>query len=408
VAAALALAPATTPAPTPLPHSPPPPHPLPPAHSVLGVSKSATTKEIKSAYRQKARKLHPDVNKEPGAEEQFKAVSNAYEILSDDSKRQIYDRFGEAGLKGGMGGMGGAGAGGPYSDPFDIFSQFFGGGMGGGGFGGGGFGGQPGGGRRRAVPGEDERADLQLDFLDAVFGVQREIAVSRLAECGKCAGSGSEPDTTPTTCGTCGGTGQVVQAAQTPLGVLRQVTACPDCGGAGQRSTPCSGCSGEGRVRERKTITLRVPAGVDSGSRLRVRGEGNAGRRGGEPGNLYVFINVKSDPDLRRDGVDIRSQTEVPFTDAILGTTVKVRTVDGEVDLKIPAGTQPNTTLLMSKRGVPKMGGAAGARGDHLVRVRVLIPESVTDEEADLVRKLAELEQAREPKAGGWFGKKKK
>ena len=194
-------------------------------YRTLGVDRGADAKTIKTAYRQKARKFHPDVNKEPGAEDTFKKISNAYEVLSDDQKRRIYDQFGEAGLKGGMGGGPGGAGGFEYGDPFDIFSQFFGGGMGGmGGFGG--MGGDPRGGGargRRPVPGEDERADLQLPFLEAVFGCQKEIEVSRLASCDKCTGSGVEPNTTPVTCNTCGGSGQVVTTAQTPLGMLRQV-----------------------------------------------------------------------------------------------------------------------------------------------------------------------------------------
>ncbi|CAG9466534.1 unnamed protein product [Pedinophyceae sp. YPF-701] len=372
-------------------------------YETLGVSRDATQKQIKTAYRQKARKFHPDVNKEPGAEDKFKEISNAYEVLSDDQKRQIYDRFGEAGLKGGgFGGAGGAyGGDGGFSDPFDIFNSFF-GGMGGmGGFGG------SAGMRNRPVPGEDERADLSLDFLEAVFGCQKEVSISHLITCDTCTGSGVKAGTSPTTCGTCGGSGQVVSAARTPLGVFQQVTSCPDCGGTGQRSTPCSSCAGQGRVRENKTINLRVPAGVDSGSRLRVRGEGNAGRRGGENGNLFVFISVRDDPDLRRDGQDIRSAIEVPYAAAILGTTVSVRTVDGSVDLRVPAGTQPGTTLLMKGRGVPGLG--TSVRGDHMVKVKVTIPTKLSSEEKRLVEKLQELQEAKaqEKKGFPFFGGKK-
>ena len=255
------------------PPQPPPPPPSRPTDSQL------------------ARKFHPDVNKEPGAEEKFKQISNAYEVLSDDQKRPIYDRFGEAGLKGGgPGGPGGFGGGASdFNNPFDIFEQFFGGGMGGGGMGGmGGMGGAGAGQRQRSTrptPGSDERHDLTLEFSEAVFGCSKEVDVSRLESCEACTGSGVKAGTTPSRCGTCGGAGQVVQAVRTPLGAFQQVLTCPACEGAGETSTPCSSCAGDGRVRRSKRISLRVPPGVDGGSRLRVRGEGSAGRRGGEPGD---------------------------------------------------------------------------------------------------------------------------
>jgi len=358
-------------------------------YDLLGIGRSASTKEIKQAYRQKARKYHPDVNREPGAEDMFKKIGEAYEVLSDDQKKAIYDRYGEAGLKGGMGGFGGSGMGGQgdFSNPFDLFESFFGGSAG---FGGGmgGFGGRT---RTRAVPGEDERFDLQLDFLDAVFGCAKELDVDRLASCGTCEGSGAKSGTTASTCPQCQGTGQYVQAVRTPLGAFQQVSTCPRCEGTGQIVTPCEKCGGDGRVRESKRIQLKVPAGVDTGSRLRVRGEGNSGRRGGESGDLYVFISVKTHPELRRDGTTIHSDVEISYVDAILGTQVKVPTVDGPVELKIPSGTQPGTTLLMAKRGVPRLGNVA-QRGDHQVHIRVKIPKSLTGEEKKLVEELKEMQ----------------
>ncbi|CAL8468943.1 g8484 [Coccomyxa elongata] len=373
-------------------------------YSVLGVDKNADKKAIKQAYRQKARKYHPDVNKEAGAEETFKQISNAYEVLSDDQKRSIYDRYGEAGLKNGMGGMGGADMGG-FNNPFDLFEQFFGasgGRAGAGGFGGfgGGFGG---GARSRAMQGEDEKYELKLDFLDAVFGASKEIEVSRLEACAACTGSGIKAGTSASTCSTCGGSGQVVQAVRTPLGVFQQVMTCPDCEGAGERSTPCNTCGGDGRVRKSKRIALRVPPGVDAGSRLRVRGEGNVGRRGGEPGDLYVFISVKPHPaGLKREGTTIHSDVDISFVDAILGTTVKVTTVDGAVDLRIPAGTQPGTTLVMAKRGVPRL-GSDSIRGDHQVHVRVTIPQKLTKDETKLVEELKELQESSSSKRSRLF-----
>ena len=197
----------------------------------------------------------------------------------------------------------------------------------------------------------------------------------------------------------------MVQAVRTPLGIFQQVSTCPACNGAGETSTPCDTCKGDGRVKGSKRISLRVPPGVDEGSRLRVRGEGDSGRKGGPAGDLYVFISVKSHPELRRDGTTMHSDVEISYVDAILGTTVKVTTVDGPVDLKIPGGTQPGTTLVMSKRGVPKL-GASSARGDHLVHVKVKIPKTVGSEEQELIEKLKELksgESKGEKKKKGWF-----
>jgi len=352
-------------------------------YDLLGVPRSADKKTIKQAYRQKARKYHPDVNKEPGAEETFKKIGEAYEVLSDDNKKAIYDRYGEAGLKGGMGGFGAGGPGVEFSNPFDLFESFFGGNMG---FGRGGAGRMS-----RAIPGEDERYDLQLDFLEAVFGCSKEIEVDKLAGCTTCDGSGVKAGTTPSTCPQCQGSGQVVQAVRTPLGAFQQVSTCPRCEGMGQIFIPCEKCSGDGRVRETKRISLKVPPGVDSGSRLRVRSEGNSGRRGGEPGDLYVYISVKDHPELRREGTTIHTDVEISYVDAILGTQVKVTTVDGPVELKIPAGTQPGTTLLMAKRGVPRLGNAT-VRGDHQVHVRVRIPKQLSGDERKLVEELKDLQ----------------
>jgi len=342
------------------------------------------------------------VNKEPGAEERFKAISNAYEVLSDDQKRAVYDRYGEAGLKGGMGGMGGMGA--DSVNPFDLFESFFGGAMSGGGARS----------RNRPQQGDDERYDLTIDFKEAVFGCEKELEVVRLEECATCTGSGVKAGTRATTCGQCGGSGQVVTTARTPLGNFQQVVVCSACAGEGSVSQSCAACGGDGRVRRSKRISLRVPPGVDAGSRLRVRGEGNAGRKGGPPGDLYVFVAVRADPGLQRDGVDISSTLRIPYTDALLGTTAKVRTVDGMVDLRVPAGVQPGATLVLAKRGVPQLGNPS-VRGDHRVAVTVTIPTkracrsslrkvmtclltqplrlSVSDQERKLVEQLAALDK---------------
>lgn len=284
-------------------------------------------------------------------------------MLSDEQKRQIYDQYGEAGLKSGMGGFSSAGMG-DFSNPFDLFEQFFGGGMGmGSGFGG----------RRsasRAVAGDDLRIDVELGFREAVFGCAKDVEINHLTECTTCNGSGVKAGTSARKCNQCQGQGQVVSAMNTPLGVFQQVATCPKCQGTGETFASCDVCGGDGRLQDRKKIQVQVPAGIDNGSRLRVRGEGNAGIRGGPPGDLYVFTKVKPHPTMKRDGTTIHSDVEISYTDAILGTTVKVETVEGEVELKIPSGTQPETALLMAKRGVPKLGSKT-ERGNHKVRRHV-------------------------------------
>ncbi|KAA8545616.1 hypothetical protein F0562_020400 [Nyssa sinensis] len=318
-------------------------------YAVLGVSRNASKSEIKSAYRKLARSCHPDVNKEPTAEEKFKEISNAYEVLSDDEKRSIYDKYGEAGLKG-------AGVGtGDFSNPFDLFESIF----------------------------------DNLGGMGGMGGMGGRRSRNRATE-------GAKPGTRPSKCSTCGGQGQVVAAARTPLGVFQQVMTCSSCGGTGEISTPCNTCSGDGRVRKSKRISLKVPAGVDSGSRLRVRSEGNAGRRGGPPGDLFVIIEVLPDPILKRDDTNILYTSKVSYIDAILGTTMKVPTVDGMVDLKIPAGTQPGTTLVMTKKGVPYL-NKNNMRGDQLVKVLVEIPKRLSGEERKLIEELSNLNKAKAP-----------
>ncbi|KAF6174796.1 hypothetical protein GIB67_023274, partial [Kingdonia uniflora] len=317
--------------------------------------------------------------REPGAEKKFKEISNAYEVLSDDEKRSLYDKYGEAGLKGSGMGMG------DFSNPFDLFESLFDGmnGMG-----------SRGGSRSRAMEGEDEVYNLVLNFKEAVFGVEKEIEITRLESCSTCNGSGAKPGSKTSKCSTCGGQGQVVQSTRTPLGIFQQVMTCSACEGRGELSTPCNTCRGEGRVKRTKRISLKVPAGVDSGSRLRVRSEGNAGRRGGPPGDLFVIIEVLSDPVLKRDDTNILYTCKVSYIDAILGTTMKVPTVDGMVDLKIPSGTQPGTTLVMAKKGVPLL-NKSNLRGDQLVRVQVEIPKRLSSEEKKLVEELSDLNKTK-------------
>ena len=245
-----------------------------------------------------------------------------------------------------------------------------------------------------AVEGEDEYYSLVLNFKEAIFGVEKEIEIRRLESCGTCNGLGAKPGTKSSKCSTCGGQGRVVTSTRTPLGIFQQSMTCSSCNGTGETSTPCSTCSGEGRVRKTKRISLKVPAGVDSGSRLRVRNEGNAGRRGGSPGDLFVVLEVIPDPVLKRDDTNILYTCKVSYIDAILGTTIKVPTVDGMVDLKIPAGTQPSSTLVMAKKGVPLL-NKKNMRGDQLVRVQVEIPKKLSKEERKLIEELADLSKGK-------------
>jgi molecular chaperone DnaJ len=349
-------------------------------YDVLGVSRSADQEEIKRAYRRLARKYHPDVNKDPGAEDTFKEINRAYEILSEPEIRARYDRFGEAGV-------GGAAAAG-YPDfgdiggIADIFESFFGGFAGGAG---------QAGRRRSPTRGDDLRLDLKLDFKEAVFGGEKEIKISHLETCGTCKGSGAKPGTRPSTCSTCGGTGQVRRATRTPFGSFTQVSACPTCNGSGEViEDRCESCGGSGQIQETKKLKITIPAGVDNGTRLRVSSEGDAGLRGGPAGDLYVYLFVSEDPAFKRDGINILSDLRISYLQAILGSKLSIDTVDGPVELEIPAGTQPGTVLPLENHGVPKLGNPV-SRGDHLITVQVNIPTRLKPEERELVEKLAEI-----------------
>ncbi|XP_078157883.1 molecular chaperone Hsp40/DnaJ family protein isoform X2 [Carex rostrata] len=354
-------------------------------YSTLGVPRSASVKEIKAAYRKLARQYHPDVNKEPGATEKFKEISTAYEVLSDDKQRALYDQYGEAGVKSAVGG--GAGA---YTatNPFDLFETFFGASMGG-------FSGMDQGSfrtrRRAAMRGEDIRYDVMLKFSESIFGAEKEIVLSHLETCNACTGTGSKIGSKMRICGTCGGRGQVMRTEQTPFGLFSQVSICPTCGGEGEViSEYCRKCSGEGRVRVRKDIKLKVPPGVSKGSTLRVRGEGDAGPKGGSPGDLYVMLDVEELPDIKRDGIDLYSTISINYVEAILGTTVMVKTVDGLTELKIPPGTQPGDVLVLAKQGVPQL-NKPSIRGDHLFTINVTIPNRISAREKELLEELASL-----------------
>ncbi len=350
-------------------------------YETLGVSRNAEQDEIKRAYRKLARKYHPDVNKDEGAEETFKGVSRAYEVLSEPEMRARYDRFGEAGVGGA------AAAGGGFQDFqdmggfADIFESFF-----------NGFSGQPGQQRRQGpMRGDDLRLNLKLDFKEAVFGGEKEIRISHLETCTTCSGSGAKPGTRPRTCSTCNGAGQVRRATRTPFGIFNQVSACPTCNGSGEVvEDRCETCGGSGQKQTAKKLKITVPAGVENGTRLRVSGEGDAGKRNGPAGDLYVYLMVNEDAKFKRDGINILSDLNVSYLQAILGCELDVETVDGKVAMQVPAGTQPNTVLALEGRGVPRLGNPV-SRGKHLITVKVEIPTRLKADERDLLNKLAEV-----------------
>ena len=369
------------------------------------MSRSASDAEIKSAFRQKARKLHPDVNKAADAKERFQEVSRAYEILSDSSLRQRYDQFGEAGVKSGAAsqGQGFADFGQDFGSFSDIFDTFFGGQ--------GGATGQRS--RRRAgpQPGDDLRLDVDVPFDRAVFGAEQKIRFSHLESCGTCEGSGVKPGTKPRSCTACDGTGTATQVVRTPLGMFQQTGSCTTCRGTGEVVDEyCSSCGGRGRNQTTKQLMITIPAGVDTGSRLRVRGEGDAGPRGGPPGDLYVMLRVTDSKDFTRDGSNIYSKVNVSYLDAILGRNIMVKTVDGNEDVTLGAGTQPGAVLRITGKGVPKIGNKA-VRGDHFVTVVVKIPTRLSSEEKRLVQELDELSSGKGRKtaaSANGAGEKKK
>ncbi|MBD2105111.1 molecular chaperone DnaJ [Leptolyngbya sp. FACHB-261] len=370
-------------------------------YEILGVARDADKEEIKRAYRRLARKYHPDVNKESGAEERFKEINRAYEVLSEPETRSRYDRFGEAGLGGAAAGAGGFQDFSDIGGFADIFESFFSGFSGGG----------PTGAstaRRRSGParGDDLRFDLKLDFREAVFGGEKQIRISHLETCTTCSGSGAKSGTRPRTCTTCTGSGQVRRATRTPFGSFTQVSVCPTCNGSGQViEDKCDTCGGSGQTQITKKLKITIPAGVDSGTRLRVSGEGDAGERGGPPGDLYVYLFVQADSEFQRDGIDIVSEVKISYLNAILGARVRIDTVDGKEEILIPAGTQPGTVLTLENRGVPRLGNPV-SRGDHRLTIQVEIPTRLNAEERELLEKLARLkgDRAKGSNVDGFLG----
>ena len=346
-------------------------------YDVLGISRNADTQEIKSAFRRLARQYHPDVSQEPGAEEKFKELNEAYEVLSDDEKRARYDRFGHAGVNGAAGG--GAPGFGGFEDIFDIFNSAF---------------GEAVTGRRRSsTTGGDRRVDVTIDFTEAVFGVEKEIEFHRLQTCGVCDGSGAAGGSRPTACRTCHGSGEMRQVQQTLLGSMVRVVSCPNCGGKGVViSKPCHNCDGSGRKRKKTALSVKIPAGVSEGIQIQVRGDGDVGERGRPAGNLYVVVHVKKHPFFKRDENNIILDISINVAQATLGDKIRVDTVDGPVELTIPPGTQTGKVFRLRGRGIPRLrnDGSNAGRGDQLVYVQVETPTELTEHQRELFEQLAD------------------
>ena len=355
-------------------------------YEVLGVSKTATQDELKKAYRKLARKYHPDLNKDnPEAAEKFKECNEAYSVLSDEQKRAQYDQFGHAAFEnGGMGGGPGAGGFGGFggfggSGMEDIFDMFF--------------GGQGRGGRStNAGPqrGADLRFDLEISFEEAAFGLEKEISLNRAERCEHCHGEGAEPGSKVETCPECHGSGYVRFTQNTMFGQMVNERPCSRCHGEGKIiSNPCKKCHGSGTVKKAKKLKVKIPAGVDNGSRLRVAGEGEAGVKGGPSGDLYVYLYVKEHKFFERDGTTVLCEVPINIVQATLGAEIKVPTLDGQVIMKVPEGTQPGKVMRIKGKGIPSLRG--GARGDQLVRIKVVVPTKLSDKQKDALQKFADV-----------------
>ena len=352
-------------------------------YEVLGVSRGASEDEIKKAYKKMARKYHPDLN--PGdktAEEKFKEVNEAYEVLSDADKKARYDQYGHAGVDPnfGAGGFGGGFDGSfDFGDLGDIFGSFFGGGFGGG---------------RRTNPnapqrGESIRMSIAISFEEAAFGCEKAVTVERYETCDTCHGNGCAPGTSPEVCPDCHGTGTVQVRRQTPMGVFATSSPCPKCGGKGRIiHQPCKDCRGSGMVRKKKTIQASIPAGIDNGQTISIRGQGNAGKNGGPAGDLLITITVRPHELFRREGTSVLCEAPITFTQAVLGAELEIPTIDGKVKYTLPEGTQSGTTFRLKGKGIPSINGRG--RGDQHVTVYIETPKNLNKEQKEALKKFAE------------------
>jgi molecular chaperone DnaJ len=358
-------------------------------YEVLGVAKTATDDEIKKAYRTLAKKYHPDLNGgDKDCEAKFKEVNEAYEVLSDPQKRARYDQFGhEDPRAGGAGGGYGDFTGGFGGGFDDIFSAFFGGGFGGGG-------------QRARGPqrGDDLRYDLTITFEEAAFGCEKEISVTRDENCEECGGTGARKGTQPTQCPTCHGTGQVQSFVNTPIGRVSNVRVCEACHGQGTIiNDPCPKCSGRGRVRKNRKITIKIPAGIDNGMQIPLRKQGEPGLRGGENGDLYIFVTVKPHKLFTRENYDLYCDVTVSFTQAALGGEIDVPTLNGMIKHNLPEGTQPGTVIRLRGQGIQNLRGAG--KGDLYIKVNVEIPRKLTDKQKELLMQFDETLTGKEYEA---------
>lgn len=365
-------------------------------YEILGVSKDASEADIKKAYRKLSKKYHPDINKEPGADEKFKEIAEAYEILGDAQKRAAYDQYGPDGANGfgGQGGFGGFDGGAGFGGFEDIFSSFFGGGAT----------------RNPNAPrqGDDLQYRVNLSFEEAIFGAEKEVHYNREATCKTCSGSGAKPGTSPVTCGRCHGQGVINVDTQTPLGMMRRQVTCDVCHGTGQEiKEPCQTCHGTGHEKQSHKVSVKIPAGVETGQQIRLAGQGEAGFNGGPYGDLFVIINVNPSDKFTRDGSTIYYTLNISFVQAALGDTVEVPTVHGNVEMTIPAGTQTGKTFRLKGKGAPRLRG--GSQGDQHVTVKIVTPTKLNDaqKEALLAFAKASGDEKIAPQKKGFFNKVK-